>query len=193
MTCLAYSLAYSPDGKTIAVGSKLWLRLWDAASGKLIRSFPGAADVGAIAFSPDGGLLASAEEDGGIAVWNANTGTRLRGFQLSPRPLRAIAFSPNGQNLAASGWDGNIYVCDAQLGTVVRKIREPRRRQLGLLLGGWRQHCLRQPRRRFLCNLASIHRERSAPDILFKYSLALNRGLAQGVHSFAVRQPDPIA
>lgn len=125
-TCLAYSLAYSPDGKTIAVGSKLWLRLWDAASGKPIRSFPGAANVGAIVFSPDGGLLASAEEDGGIAIWNASIGIRVRGFQLSPRPLRAIAFSPDGQNLAASGWDGNIYICESRSGTVVRKIAASR-------------------------------------------------------------------
>jgi WD40 repeat protein len=119
---LAYSLGYSPDGKTIAVGSKRWLRVWDAADGRVIRSFAGAAGVAAVAFSPDSQLLASSQEDGSIATWSASAGARLRVFQASQRPLRAIAFSPDGQNLAASGWDGNIYICDCKSGTLVRKI-----------------------------------------------------------------------
>jgi WD40 repeat protein len=124
--CLPHSLAYSPDGKTIAVGSKVWLRLWDAASGAVIRTFPGAAEIGSIAFSPDGELLASSGEDGSVAIWDARAGTRHRALQLSRRPLRTVAFSPDGKNLAASGWDGNIYICDSQTGAVVRKIAASR-------------------------------------------------------------------
>jgi WD40 repeat protein len=121
-TCLAYSLAYSPDCKIIAVGSKLWLRLWDAESGAVLRTFPGAAEIGAIAFSPEGGQLASSGENGRVDIWNVSTGSQVRELQLSDRPLRAIAFSPDGQHLAASGWDGTIYICDSKSGTLVRKI-----------------------------------------------------------------------
>ena len=124
--CLAYSLAYSPDGKIIAVGSKLWLRLWDAESGALLRTFPGAAEIGAIAFSPDGELLASSGENGRVGIWNVRTGSQVRELQLSDRTLRAIAFSPDGKLLAASGWDGTIYICDSKSGTLVRKIAASR-------------------------------------------------------------------
>jgi WD40 repeat protein len=125
-TALAYSLAFSPDGKAIAAGSKLWLRLWDAASGAAIRTYAGAAEIGGIAFSPDGGLLASSGEDGSIAIWNTNTGTQVRRFQVSRRPLRAVAFSPDGRALATSGWDGNIYIWDWRTSTPVRKISASR-------------------------------------------------------------------
>lgn len=125
-TCLAYSLAYSPDGKTIAVGSKLWLRLWDATSGAVIRTFPGAAEVGGLTFSPEGALLTSLREDGSVTIWNASTGAQLRRLQASRLPLRAVAFSPGGQILAASGWEGNIYVWDWPGGTEARKISASR-------------------------------------------------------------------
>lgn len=119
---LAYSLAFSPDGKTIAAGSKLWLRLWDAASGAVIRTYSGAAEVGSVAFSPNGEVIASSGEDGSITIWNASAGTQLRRLQASRKPLRAVAFSPDGRSLAACGWDGNIYLWDWPVGTAVRKI-----------------------------------------------------------------------
>lgn len=125
-TCLAFSLAYSPDGKTIAVGSKLWLRLWDAETGALIRTYPGATEIGSIAFSPDGELLAASAEDGSVAIWDARAGARLRAFQLSRKPLRSIVFSPDAKSLAASGWDGNIYIWDPQTDGPVRKIHASR-------------------------------------------------------------------
>jgi len=121
-TCLAYSLAYAPDGNTIAVGSKLWLRAWDTTTGAMTRTYAGAAEIGNITFSPDSRLLGSSQEDGSIAIWDASTGGRLRVFQVSHRPLRGIAFSPDSRILAASGWDGNIYLCDVQSGALIRKI-----------------------------------------------------------------------
>lgn len=120
------SLAYSPDSKSIAVGSKLWLRAWDAATGAMIRTYLGAAEIGNIAFSADSRVMASSHEDGSIAIWGAGSGSRLRVFQVSHRPLRGMAFSPDGRNLAASGRDGYIYICDAQSGALVRKITATR-------------------------------------------------------------------
>ncbi|WP_171107112.1 MULTISPECIES: WD40 repeat domain-containing protein [Streptomyces] len=68
--------------------------------------------VNAVGFSPDGGVLASADDDGTIRLWSsARAGgpvalgdplTDLRG------PVRALAFSPRGQLLASAGDDGTV-------------------------------------------------------------------------------------
>ena len=55
------SVAYSPDGKMMAIGSlEGKLSLWDVSTGKVIRRFMGHQDeIRGVAFSPDGNILAS--------------------------------------------------------------------------------------------------------------------------------------
>ena len=67
------SIAYSPDGKTIATGS--WdqtVRLWDAASGKEIACYDfGIGRIYCLTYAPDGLRIAAAGEKGTIAIWDA--------------------------------------------------------------------------------------------------------------------------
>ena len=75
------SLAFSPDGLTLAGGSGGWddtVRLWDAATGDLLRTFKGhTLDVSSVAFSPDGLTLASGSMDGTILLWDVTPYTNL--------------------------------------------------------------------------------------------------------------------
>jgi hypothetical protein len=70
-----YSVAWSPDGKTLASGpGDNTVKLWEAATGKLLTSLEGHTDtVNSVAWSPDGKILASGSGDKTVKLWEASS------------------------------------------------------------------------------------------------------------------------
>jgi len=63
-------IAFSPDSRTLAVGSDQQVQLWDAATGRAMRAWPAHAQaVLALAFAPDGSCLASGGDDHSVRLW----------------------------------------------------------------------------------------------------------------------------
>ena len=105
------SVAYSPDGKTIAGSENNDIVLWDAQMGRVKRRIAAhQGRVWEIAFAPDGKTLASDSEDKRVKVWNAQTGECLHTLPSSEssEPVTSFAFSPNGKTLATVTHRSNL-------------------------------------------------------------------------------------
>jgi WD40 repeat protein len=70
----ALAVAWSPDGKGVLSGSRSGMvQLWDAGSGRLIRSFEGHKElVRGVVFAADGRFAVSCAKDGTIKIWDAS-------------------------------------------------------------------------------------------------------------------------
>lgn len=108
------SLAFTKDGKTLVVaGSDGKIRLLDAASGTVERTFSGHTNAIYIAvFSPNEKMLASSSRDLTARVWDVASGQELHKFTGFRCAVKSVAFSPDGRRVAASGNDGMIKLWD---------------------------------------------------------------------------------
>jgi WD40 repeat protein len=141
-----YAIAFTPDGKQVLTGSfDKTIKLWDAVTGKEIKTFGGAAGhqdlVLGVAISPDGHRFASVSSDKTAKVWelpHQRPSHKFLGiFEIKntakdavpikslghPQMVDSVAFSPSGKQLATAGHDGLIHIWDVEKWQQVREIK----------------------------------------------------------------------
>ena len=110
------AVAFSPDGKRLAVATGAGIWIYDAKTYRemaLLAEHTGV--VRAVAFSPDGRTLASGAQDETVKLWDLKTGhvTTFAGHQ---RGVESVAFSPDGKMLAAGTESSTVNLWDAENG-----------------------------------------------------------------------------
>ena len=119
------TVAFAPDGKTIAAGTKTGtVYVWDALTGRVQHTLTDhAGQVLSVAISPDGKRLAAAGDSNSVVGWNATSGQFLRTLASGSTLVEAIAFSPDGRFLAVGGNDAIVELFDPDGGQMVRSLR----------------------------------------------------------------------
>jgi WD40 repeat protein len=115
-----HHVAFSPDDKTLAsAGSDRStnrgrpygsVKLWDPDTGKELRSMSvGLTSINALAFSPDGKILATGGDDKIVRLWNPETGKLQNTLSGYTEGVMTLAFRPDGLQLASGGGWGFGY------------------------------------------------------------------------------------
>jgi WD40 repeat protein len=113
----ARSVVYSPDGRLLLTSGGSAARLWDAATGVLLRRLPTDRTGRSASFSDDGSLVVTVENGPSARIWDASTGAAVQ--TLTQRAeITSAAFGPNGTLVVTGSRDGTGRIWDSHTGAV---------------------------------------------------------------------------
>lgn len=124
------SVAFHPDGVSLASAGRMGVRFWDVATGRqLLLTVENGSNTRALAFNSDGSLLVSGStaesSPADVCVWEVQQHRgiqRLRGLTSS---IRKVSFSPDGRRVAALSDEWLLAIWDVSSGRLLRLFEVP--------------------------------------------------------------------
>jgi WD40 repeat protein len=119
---VVFSVAFSPDGESIASASfDHSVRLWNAKTFESLKEYHHHSDfVYAVAFSGNGKQLASASKDRTVQLFDADTGKGIFTFSGMEQDVMTVAFHPDGKSILSSGFEAGIWWWNPQTGEKIK-------------------------------------------------------------------------
>ncbi|MGQ0605161.1 MAG: nSTAND1 domain-containing NTPase [Anaerolineales bacterium] len=118
--------AFSPDGKTFAVSVPDAVKIFDAATGKLLLTLTTGNITNFwlwdLAYRPDGKQIGGIGDDGNAYVWDTATGKLLLVLSNEGVQVRGIAYSPDGKWIATTSNDATVKIWDSETGTLLHTL-----------------------------------------------------------------------
>ena len=114
---LLHAVTFSPTNRVLATADNTFeIRFWNSDTGKPLNMFADLIPVIAMAFSPDGRLLGTANQDGIITLYDTLIGVKLKSFPGHPGEATAITFTADGKTLASAGTDRSVRLWHVKTG-----------------------------------------------------------------------------
>ena len=103
-----------------SAGHDLLIRLWDVGSRRCVHEIETTEGCDAISFHPSGAVLATANHDRTIDVWDLHSWQRVATLRGHTAEVWAVSFSPDGRLLASGSMDNDVRLWDWKGGECVR-------------------------------------------------------------------------
>jgi WD40 repeat protein len=134
------ALAFSPDGKTLAVSGYREVLLHKSDGSGLVSRLVGMSErLNSIAYSPDGTNLIAAggtpARFGEIQIWDPATGKLKHSVTLTTDTVFGASISPDGKQIAVGGADNSVRLIDLSSGKELRKLGNHENWVLGTVFG----------------------------------------------------------
>ncbi|KPK11168.1 MAG: hypothetical protein AMJ56_06610 [Anaerolineae bacterium SG8_19] len=113
------NLEFSPSGHELLTGGRDGLaRVWNVEDGTLLTEVTVDPGYKWTAWSTDGDQFATSKDDGGIQIWDVQTGEELLSFDEHSQPIRGIVWSPDGKRIASTSQAGEVMIWDPASGEI---------------------------------------------------------------------------